>query len=90
MTTNNLTKLLSFYPKLLTWTVAHLDSTRTTSLGSSLSTWKDSWLPLNRKITEVSIPGIDATVIVDVLNSQLINKYCKTVSILTLFLQTKI
>ena len=71
MTTNNLTNLLSFCPKLL-------NSTRATSLGTSLSTWKDPALPLNREVTEVSIPGMDATVIVDVLNSQLTNKYSNT------------
>ena len=65
-TTNNLTNFPSFYPKLLTWTVAHLRSTQTTSLGTSFSTWKDSSLPLNCKNTQVSFPGIDATVIVDV------------------------
>ena len=36
------------------------------------------------EITEVSIPGIDATVIVDVLDPQLNNNYSNTVSILIL------
>ena len=35
------------------------------------------------EITEVSIPGIDATVIVDVFDPELINHYSKIVSIST-------
>ena len=36
--------------------------------------------PLIYEITEVSIPGKDATVVVDVLNSQLPNKHSNNVS----------
>ena len=62
-------------------------STQNFSLGQLLSstqpnnfTWNDPPLPLNSEITEVSIPGIDATVIVDVLNSQLTNKHSNIVN----------
>ena len=88
LTTNTSTNLRSLYPKLLTWTVSHLNSTRNNFIWNITLPWKRFFAvskPRITEITEVSIPGIDATVIVDVLNQQITNNYANIVSILTVF-----
>ena len=93
MTTKNYTNLLSFHPKIPTCTVAHLNSIRNNFTWNSTVHLERFFAPTNPRITEiteVSIPGTDATVIIDVMDSKMTNNYSNIVSISTLFSKTKI